>query len=33
MYIDENDNRTPRERVDDSFLRRMLGARASRRAL
>ena len=25
MYIDENDNRTPRERVDDSFLRRMLG--------
>lgn len=24
MYIDENDNRTPRERVDDSFLRRML---------
>lgn len=26
MYIDENDNRTPRERVDDSFLRRMLGS-------
>ena len=25
MYIDENDNRTPRERIDDSFLRRMLG--------
>lgn len=25
MYIDENDNRTPRERVDDSVLRRMLG--------
>lgn len=24
MYIDENDNRTPRERVDDSILRRML---------
>ena len=24
MYIDENDNRTPRERVDDSVLRRML---------
>ena len=24
MYIDENDNRTPRERIDDSFLRRML---------
>ena len=24
MYIDENDNRTPRERVDDSFLRHML---------
>ena len=26
MYIDENDNRTPRERVDDSVLRRMLGS-------
>ena len=25
MYIDENDNRTPRERVDDVFLRHMLG--------
>lgn len=25
MYIDENDSRTPRERVDDTFLRRMLG--------
>lgn len=25
MYIEENDNRTPRERVDDSVLRRMLG--------
>lgn len=24
MYVDENDNRTPRERIDDSFLRRML---------
>ena len=24
MYIEENDNRTPRERIDDSFLRRML---------
>ena len=26
MYIDENDNRTPRERVDDTILRRMLTA-------
>ena len=25
MQIEENDNRTPRERIDDSFLRRMLG--------
>ena len=24
MYIDENDNRTPRERVDDSVLRHMM---------
>lgn len=24
MYIEGNDNRTPRERIDDSFLRRML---------
>ena len=26
MYMDENDNRTPRERVDDTFLRRVLGS-------
>ena len=33
MYIDENDNRTPRERIDDSFLRRMLGEEAQGRGL
>ncbi len=33
MYIDENDNRTPRERIDDSFLRRMLEADGQNRAV
>ncbi len=31
MYIDENDNRTPRERVDDTILRRMLTAEKEER--
>lgn len=33
MYIDENDNRTPRERIDDSFLRRMLGESEQNRTM
>ncbi len=29
MFIDKNDDRTPRERVDETFLRRMLAADSS----